>query len=74
MTDDLAHQLRDLAHWCHCNRIADSEDEPLTRPFYRHHSCATILRAANQLEHLQTRLTNLTAELANLNAQLKDHT
>lgn len=72
MTDHLAHQLRDLAHWCHCHH--GHEDEPLDRPFYRHHSCATILRAANQLEHLQTRLINLTAELANLNAQLKDHT
>lgn len=74
MADELIHQLRDIAYWCHCNRVAEEVDEPLDRPFYRHHSCAVILCAANQLEHLETRITNLTAELANLHTQLKDHT
>lgn len=59
MTDHLAHQLRDLAHWCHCHH--GHEDEPLDRPFYRHHSCATILRAATHLKQLAGRTDQLEA-------------
>lgn len=71
MTEQLVNQLRNIAEWCYCHR--GHEDEPLDRPFYRHHSCATILRAANQLEHLETRIANLTAELAAVRTQLKEH-
>lgn len=54
---DLVDTLRDSVTWCHCHDNA--ANEPLSRPFFRHNSCANTLLAANTIAELVDELHQL---------------